>query len=75
VIEVPEVKCSVANCNYWSQGNNCVADVIMIEVDKHAGAQFNAEFAGESFDSNHQDQASKVRETCCHTFEQKKRHA
>jgi hypothetical protein len=75
VIEVPEVKCSVANCNYWSQGNNCVADVIMIEVDKHAGAQFNAEFAGESFDSHHQDQASKVRETCCHTFKQKKRQA
>jgi hypothetical protein len=72
VIELPEVKCSVANCNYWSQGNNCAADVVMIEVDKHANAQFNAEFAGESFDSNHQDQAVKVKDTCCHTFEQKK---
>jgi hypothetical protein len=75
VIEVPEVKCSVANCNYWSQGNNCAADVIMIDVDKHASTSFNAEFAGESFDSNHQDKAAKVRDTCCHTFEQKKRNA
>jgi hypothetical protein len=72
VIDLPEVKCSVANCNYWAQGNNCVADVVMIEVDKHAGAQFNAEFAGESFDTAHQDQAVKVKDTCCHTFEKRK---
>ncbi|GIP35814.1 DUF1540 domain-containing protein [Paenibacillus sp. J2TS4] len=69
---MPEVKCSVANCSYWSEGNNCVADLIMIEVDKHADAKFNEEFAGESFDSNHQDAAHKSRETCCHTFKAKK---
>jgi hypothetical protein len=72
VIELPEVKCSVANCNYWTEGNNCNADVVMIEVDKHAGAQFNAEFAGESFDTGHQDHAVKVKDTCCHTFEKRK---
>jgi hypothetical protein len=75
VIEMPEVKCSIANCNYWSEGNNCAADVIMIDVDKHANSSFNTEFAGESFDTNHQDKAAKVRDTCCHTFEQKKRNA
>jgi hypothetical protein len=75
VIKMPEVKCSVANCNYWAEGNNCAADVVMIEVDKHANMEFNAEFAGESFDTDHQDKAAKVRDTCCHTFEQKKRHA
>lgn len=71
VIWMPEVKCSVANCNYWSEGNNCAADVIMIEVDLHAKADYSAEFAGESYNSNHKDKASKVRETCCHTFEKK----
>lgn len=69
---MPEVKCSVANCNYWAEGNSCAADAIMIEVDKHANTSFNAEFAGEGFDTNHQDQAAKVRDTCCHTFEHKK---
>jgi hypothetical protein len=69
---MPDVKCSVANCEYWSQGNNCHADVIMIEVDKHANAKFNEEFAGESFDSDHKDKARNVANTCCHTFELKK---
>ncbi|GIP39631.1 hypothetical protein J31TS4_29110 [Paenibacillus sp. J31TS4] len=70
---MPEVKCSVANCKFWSQDNNCKADLIMIEIDKHANARFNEEFAGESFDSDHQDQAKQTRETCCHTFEPKNR--
>jgi hypothetical protein len=70
---MPEVKCSVSNCNYWEQGNQCKADVVMIEIDQHATAQFNAEFAGESFDSNHQDTAAKVKDTCCHTFEKKQK--
>ena len=45
----------------------------MIEIDKHANASLNEEFAGEQFDSNHQDQASSVRNTCCHTFEHKQK--
>lgn len=68
---MPEVKCSVSNCEYWKQGNNCVADLIMIEVDEHAHAKFKEEFAGESFDSNHKDNAKKSEETCCHTFKPK----
>lgn len=68
---MPEVKCAVSNCEYWKQGNKCGADLIMIEVDKHADAKFNAEFAGESFDSNHKDVATKTKETCCHTFKPK----
>jgi hypothetical protein len=47
----------------------------MIDVDKHANTSFNAEFAGESFDTEHQDKAAKLRDTCCHTFELKKRNA
>jgi hypothetical protein len=69
---MPEVKCAVANCEYWSQGNNCHADVIMIEVDKHANMSFNEEFAGEGYDTEHQDTAGKAANTCCHTFKLKK---
>ncbi len=65
---MPQVKCSVANCEYWATENNCNADVIMIDIDKHARAEYNEEFAGESFDSDHQDEASRSSATCCHTF-------
>ena len=70
---MPQVKCSVANCEYWAQGNNCAADVIMIDIDKHADAKFNEEYAGESFDSDHTDRADRAATTCCHTFEPKKK--
>lgn len=70
---MPIVKCSVSNCEYWTEGNQCNADAIMIEVDAHANAKFNTEFAGESFDSEHQDQAVAASATCCHTFEPKKK--
>ncbi|MBD0379130.1 DUF1540 domain-containing protein [Paenibacillus sedimenti] len=69
---MPDVKCAVADCEYWAQGNNCSAGTIMIEVDQHANANYNVEFAGESFDTEHQDTAKKAASTCCHTFEPKK---
>lgn len=40
----------------------------MIDIDAHATARYNAEFAGESFDSEHQDTAATSSTTCCHTF-------
>lgn len=70
-----EVKCSVSNCAYYKEGNRCGADLIMIEIDKHAAKTFDAEFAGESFDSGHQDQAWTSRATCCHTFKPKSEEA
>jgi hypothetical protein len=70
---MPQVKCSVANCSYWSTGNNCSADMIMIDIDKHADARFKAEFAGETFDTEHTDYAAQSRETCCHTFKPKQK--
>ncbi|NEW05225.1 DUF1540 domain-containing protein [Paenibacillus sp. SYP-B3998] len=69
---MPDVKCAVANCEYWTQGNRCNANSIMIEVDQHATANYKEEFAGESFGSDHQDAANKAASTCCHTFEFKK---
>lgn len=44
----------------------------MIEVDRHASNNFNEEFAGEAFQTKHQDQAAEASATCCHTFKSKK---
>lgn len=65
----PIVRCSVSNCVYWGEKNYCNADLIMIDLDKHADREYKAEFAGESFDSEHKDSASSSAATCCHTFE------
>ncbi|WP_166243757.1 DUF1540 domain-containing protein [Paenibacillus turpanensis] len=69
---MPQVKCAVSNCEYYAEGNRCNADMIMIEIDKHADKTFDAEFAGEGFDSDHQDVAKNASTTCCHTFKPKK---
>ncbi|MGE5701380.1 MAG: DUF1540 domain-containing protein [Clostridia bacterium] len=66
-----EVKCSVANCTYWGEGNNCHADSIMVEVDSHANANYKTEFASESGQNNHQDTAKSSAQTCCQTFKLK----
>lgn len=70
---MPQVKCSVANCEYWAQGNLCSADEIMVEIDSHASAnKMKEEFAGEyGQNTDHQDHASKSSETCCQTFKPK----
>lgn len=69
---MPQVKCSVANCVYWAQGNLCSADEIMVEIDAHANANYNEEFADEhGHDTEHQDKASTSSETCCLTFKPK----
>jgi len=68
---IPEVRCAVANCEYWNQGNKCGADLIMIDVDQNAKAKYDQEFAGESFDTGHQEDASSSANTCCHTFKRK----
>ncbi|AHM67018.1 DUF1540 domain-containing protein [Paenibacillus polymyxa] len=67
----PIVKCSVANCHYWGENNFCKADLIMIEVDGHAGKKFKEEYAGESFSSEERDKAATSAATCCHTFKPK----
>ncbi|GJM81299.1 hypothetical protein HMSSN139_37950 [Paenibacillus sp. HMSSN-139] len=51
--------------------NVCNADVIMIDVDQHANSRYKAEFAGESFDTEHRDSAPSSAATCCHTFKPK----
>ncbi|WP_169081951.1 DUF1540 domain-containing protein [Paenibacillus sp. PL91] len=65
------VTCSVANCSFWKEGNNCGASAINIEIDQHAGANINEEFAGEELGRLHQDEADKSKSTCCLTFKPK----
>ncbi|MFC5651423.1 DUF1540 domain-containing protein [Paenibacillus solisilvae] len=60
-MEHPMVKCSVANCQHWEDGNVCVADSIMIEITAHAHQKVG----------NHRDEASDSSETCCQTFEER----
>ena len=69
---MPEgVKCSVSNCYFWAQGNKCDANSILIEIDKHARASLNEEFAGENLGAGHKDAAPDSKATCCHTFKPK----
>ncbi|GLX69143.1 DUF1540 domain-containing protein [Paenibacillus glycanilyticus] len=63
------VTCSVSNCAFWKEGNNCNANAISIDIDQHA--DFNAEFAADELGLNHQDQATESSATCCHTFKPK----
>ncbi|MBD2844431.1 DUF1540 domain-containing protein [Paenibacillus sp. IB182496] len=63
------VKCSVSNCSFWEHGNQCAADQIMIDVDKHA--DMDTEFADEGLGAEHRDAANSSSVTCCHTFKQK----
>lgn len=64
------VSCSVSNCTFWKEGNNCNADAIAIDIDQHASVNFEEEFA-DSFGELHQDRAPKSSTTCCHTFKPK----
>ncbi|MEK8130773.1 DUF1540 domain-containing protein [Paenibacillus filicis] len=70
-MENPMVKCSIANCEYWEQGNACSAEVIMIEVNAHADKAEPQERHGQAYDSRHRDAASNVADTCCHTFSER----
>ncbi|BBH21259.1 hypothetical protein Back11_26040 [Paenibacillus baekrokdamisoli] len=65
------VSCSVANCSFWGQGNQCNADQIMIDIDSHANNNGDTEFAAEGFGHEHKDKAVNQAETCCHTFKAK----
>jgi len=65
------VKCSVANCTFWAEGNSCNADSIQIDIDSHA--DLTNEFAQEGFGADHQDIAPASADTCCHTFQSKER--
>ncbi|WP_153944813.1 DUF1540 domain-containing protein, partial [Acinetobacter baumannii] len=37
------VKCSVSNCVYYAQGNNCAAEAIMVDIDPRAHVNYKEE--------------------------------
>ncbi|GAB2703143.1 DUF1540 domain-containing protein [Paenibacillus thermoaerophilus] len=73
---MPEgVNCSVSNCVYWEEGNNCAAASIDVRTDAHAGNQTetDVEFADEGWVAEYGEQASAKSATCCHTFKDKRK--
>lgn len=67
---MPEIRCSVANCTHWGQGNFCQASSIIV----HGDTTSYEEAASQSFQSallngDFHDAASTSTETCCKTFE------
>ncbi len=68
---MPEVKCNVSNCTYWGEGNNCAADAILVEIDKHANMSVDMSADGNLHEAAHKDTAYDPAETCCHTFRPK----
>ncbi|WP_315969686.1 DUF1540 domain-containing protein [Numidum massiliense] len=64
------MRCSVANCFFWNEGNLCGADAIMVEIDKNAQQTFDEEIGGEMINTSraYPNGASRSEDTCCHTF-------
>ena len=36
---MPEIRCTVSNCEYWADGNECAADSILITAGGTAGKE------------------------------------
>ncbi|ASS76373.1 DUF1540 domain-containing protein [Tumebacillus algifaecis] len=68
---MPEVRCSVSNCDYWATGGGCNANSILVDIDAHANRDFSSEI-GEIGEGVHKDIAHHKSATMCHTFKQKK---
>lgn len=70
-MEKPIVNCSVANCKFWTEGNKCSAEAILIEIDQHGNHRYDMETGSLIGDDHDRDYAESVRNTCCHTFRPK----
>lgn len=67
-MEKPAVNCTVSNCKFWENGNKCVADSILIEIDAHANRDYDVEAGTLVGEDQHRDRANAIASTCCHTF-------
>jgi hypothetical protein len=63
---MPDVNCTVDNCEYWTNGNLCKAQQIIIQNDAEGGIAPNA-----SLDKLKATPADAVDNTCCQTFKGK----
>lgn len=62
---MPEIKCTVSNCEYWAQGNVCDAAQILITSGPSAGK----EPSGANAAALPSDPARTAEECYCLTFE------
>lgn len=61
------VNCSVNNCHYWAQGNECVASEILITSDQFGADQPDSWDAPQSARTL-VSPVDSCMETCCKTF-------
>lgn len=66
---MPDVRCTVADCTYWDEGNKCAAETIWVTLDKLAQGQ---DMEVSSFETV-QTVAKRSSDTCCHTYEPKRK--
>lgn len=60
---MPNVNCTVNNCHYWSNGNMCTAQQIVVQNDGQGGFAPNAQLS-----SLAATPATCNDNTCCQTF-------
>jgi len=63
---MPNVNCTVDNCEYWSDGNSCQATQIVIQNDEDGGFPPTA-----TLSSLTPTPADAKDDTCCQTFKEK----
>lgn len=60
---MPDVNCTVNSCKYWTSGNLCTAQQIVVQNDQEGGFPQDAQL-----NQLQPTPASKTDETCCQTF-------
>lgn len=65
-----KIYCSIDNCHYWDQGNNCNASEILVTADTWAN-QAPDNIDAPKHMSVPQMHANDCMETCCKTFVKK----
>lgn len=74
---MPKVKCSVETCEYWGEGQVCLADAIKVNNDTMEEMEdgtlyaYDAEFASEYIEGAMLAESSH--QTCCETMRPRKR--
>jgi hypothetical protein len=63
---MPDVNCTVDNCQYWANGNLCSAQQIVVQNDAQGGFDPNAKLK-----SLTPTPADSIDDTCCQTFKLK----
>ncbi|WP_206884973.1 DUF1540 domain-containing protein [Alicyclobacillus mali (ex Roth et al. 2021)] len=68
-----DVKCTVSNCLFWHEGDECAAPSIMVSVGPAAKSSFREEFGQDFAVAERVSQARSSSETCCETFKPRRR--